>query len=182
MIYIGALITFFPGIIVYVLIYLCSKLEIYGINKLESYILALGTVILCNVLIFRDFKLMLIVFFMILVVYVQLNVYFFRRINLRNNKKLYIMILIPVVEEFVFRFYYMKYIKMCEITILWSIIFNVIIFIFLHAYRENIYAIKKIVIALLLILIYVYSGNLSLCITVHIVYNSLCYVLEEKTN
>ncbi len=175
-----SLITFFPGVIIQIVKYCMKKLDIYSLNSLEQYIFSLGIVVTLNGLYFKEIIGFIISCIIFILIYIQIKIYYPYNLNLGKNKKIYITIIVPILEELIFRYFYIKQIMQYSHVSIWIIIFNILIFIGIHTYREDIIAIKKIVISILLILCYINFENISLCILIHIIYNSFCYIIEEK--
>lgn len=157
-------------------------------RSLKSYCYALTIPIILNILIFSDYKLLVLTLIMIitpiLIYYIEKSIHM-KRIYKKLNKNIFTGLLIigviPILEEIIFKYYLLKYVM--EIFILnvyvegiIFIVINAIVFTIAHISTQKIKAIIKIVFSIISSIIFILINNIYICIIIHIIFNAIVYI------
>ncbi len=179
--------TFFPGFTIYILQNIFEKAGYYRIKIFDLYSMILFSYIVINYIFLIDKKTIYYFIFLIIIVIMLLfqTILYFRVKNIYTliiSTKFKLIVLIPILEEIIFRnlfFYYADVMDVFSST-LGIMFYNVLIFMLLHYYRDGFKVIKKIIISCMLIVAY-YIGGLYLSILLHVIYNMIVYELTKET-
>ncbi len=179
--------TFFPGFTIYILQNIFEKAGYYRIKIFDLYSMILFSYIVINYIFLIDKKTIYYFIFLIIIVIMLLfqTILYFRVKNIYTliiSTKFKLIVLIPILEEIIFRnlfFYYADVMDVFSST-LGIMFYNVLIFMLLHYYRDGLKVIKKIIISCMLIVAY-YIGGLYLSILLHVIYNMIVYELTKET-
>lgn len=175
---IGIYLTLFPGIIMFFI----------KERSLRSYCYALTIPIIINVLIFSDYKLLLLILTIItapiLIYYIEKSIHIkriYKNIDKNISTGLLIIGIIPILEEFIFKYYLFEYISVifslnvCVEGIIFIVI-NAIVFIIAHISTQKQKALIKIVFAIISSTIFILIKNIYICIIIHSIFNAIVYI------
>ncbi|WP_373866392.1 CPBP family intramembrane glutamic endopeptidase [Sporosarcina luteola] len=88
------------------------------------------------------------------------------------------LILIPILEEYIFRFVMYELLAAHEIPPLFYIIFSSLAFTFIHYFQLKAKSYYKLVLGIMLAIVYVYTTNLFVVILMHVLFNVLVYLFK----
>uniref|UniRef100_UPI00321647C1 CPBP family intramembrane glutamic endopeptidase n=1 Tax=Clostridium sp. TaxID=1506 RepID=UPI00321647C1 len=160
------------------------------IKSIERYIISLVIVTFIN-LIFLNKKL-LVELLLVLIVPILLFVYEFYMINNTNkNKKiiyeikniydnLIILLAFPVLEEILYRYILLDLSNKIGFHLWQYFVLSVLAFVFVHFFTQGLNSLKKGTFAFIQCVIMVYSKNIFICITLHIVFNLIVYLYKSN--
>lgn len=157
-------------------------------RSLKSYCYALTIPVIINILIFSDYKFLLLILIMIitpiLVYYIEKSIHIkriYKNLDKNISTGLLIIGVIPILEEVIFKYYLFKYVS--EIFILdvyveciIFIVINAIVFIIAHISTQKQKALIKIVFAIISSIIFILMKNIYICIVIHIIFNAVVYI------
>lgn len=174
--------TIFPGIILF-----CMNRFFFlrKISELDKYVVCLALVVFANLL--NNLKLMTIVVIIIIfpicfftIEYIinnkfKLDLDKFKFIIVQIKRPIYVMIMYPIFEELIYRYYIYDFVKSSTNSMLIYCFISTSVFIFVHFFNQQIKCFYKLPLAIVeSILFYIYI-NVFICIVIHMSYNILIY-------
>lgn len=178
---IGLMITIYPGIIIMAETHNSKMKRLKGNVQ---YTVALITVTVVDCLLFRC-GLELICVICGAVITIACEFIFNEKENINQGKikyeiksvmlPIFVMIMCPVFEEYIYRFFLYKYIM--EITnFKWIFcLISFFSFLFCHLSTQKLKALNKIPFSILTIFVFLWFKNIYICIVIHMIYNIFVY-------
>lgn len=174
--------TIFPGIILF-----CMNrfLFLRKVSELDKYAACLALVVFANLL--NNLNLMIVILIIIIspicfftIEYIinernKLDLNKFKFSILQVKRPIYVMIIYPIFEELIYRYYMYDFVREITNSMLIYCFISVSVFIFVHFFSQQIKCFYKVPLAIVeSILLYIYK-DVFICITIHMSYNILVY-------
>jgi hypothetical protein len=180
-------ITFFPGSIL-LLVNRIKSLRRY--SEASKYLCCATAVVLVNITISHPqmflYGAIILLAFFCFTLDLCIETKFFRKsekplIIFNTLKRLTItVVLFPVLEEYIYRFFTYEVIINYSGNVIFYIIFSVLIFIASHYYSQRLKALYKIPFAILQAILYSFTLDIYVCLSVHLVFNSLILIYNNS--
>lgn len=173
------ILIFFPGIF-YLLF---DKTNISRKGTTDKFVYALLSSIFLSFLFVRDMSVLILIFLCIAIPSVQAILelksakHFFKACK-EKKFLLQTLILIPILEEYIFRFVMYELLTAHEIPPLFYITFSSLAFTFIHYFQLKAKSYYKLGLGLMLATVYVYTANLFVVILMHVLFNVLVYLFK----
>lgn len=180
------IITIFPGI----LLFLMNRFRlIRKFNEIDKYILCLSFVVIVNLL--NNISYMCTVTVIILGSYMTFCVEYiltekgkvdfnkFKYVMAKIKKPLYVMILFPIFEEYIYRYYVYSVMYTVVQNKIVYVFISTVTFTFVHFFNQNIKCFYKIPLSLLESIVFVIFKNIFICIIIHMCYNIYVYAYNS---
>lgn len=160
-----SLVSFVPGIF-YLILPKTTPLNRYSISLLLSFSLL-------SIIYFDSTVLGLILILLSLILVAKINK------STVNSKFFVVCILIPILEESLFKFFIVKTLQTYGIDIRWSIAFGLVSFLFAHSFTKNSY-LQYALFYIGTFVLFVLTKSIYTPIIVHIIYNIYIYLKHYK--
>ncbi|WP_371391505.1 lysostaphin resistance A-like protein [Sporosarcina sp. OR05] len=173
------ILIFFPGIF-YLLF---DKTIIVQKGTTDKFVYALLSSIFLSFLFVRDMRILLLICLCIAIPSMQVILelksvkYFFKACK-EKKFLLQTLILIPILEEYIFRFVMYELLTAHEIPPLFYITFSSLTFTFIHYFQLKAKSYYKLIVGIMLATVYVYTTNLFVVILMHVLFNVLVYLFK----
>ena len=177
------ILIFFPGI--FYLIY--DKLILGRIGTTDKFVFALLSSAALSVVFVRQLSILLVVFICLAipaiqsVLELQSTKYFFYVIK-QKKFLLQTLILIPVLEEYIFRYIMYEMLIKQGVPVFFYIVFSSLAFTFMHYYKLKADSYFKIALGIMLASTFAYTTNLFAVISMHIIFNVIVYLFKYTDN
>lgn len=179
--YILIFLTIFPGIILFIM----EKLpKVQRIQSHDKYTIAILAVVFLNGLVFKEVIVISCLMLCLIVPYIFEYIFNeWKSFSMRNmrfefnslKQPFFVMVLYPVCEEYIYRFFLYYHISN-TIKVPWVfVIISVMSFLFCHFTTQKHKSIYKLPLAIIECIVFLYFNNIFICIIIHMVYNILVY-------
>ncbi|WP_217587150.1 CPBP family intramembrane glutamic endopeptidase [Lentibacillus saliphilus] len=173
------ILIFFPGIFYQ----LYDKTIGTRLGTTDKFVLSLITAACLSLILVRDRMLLIVLVVALLVPVIQVVVElhsfkYLKKVFKQKKFLLQTLILIPFLEEYIFRYVLYELLMEHDVPGLFYIIFSALVFVFLHYYQLKGNAFYKGVLGVMLAAIFLFTGNLFLVILIHVVFNVIVYLLK----
>lgn len=179
------IITVFPGIILFLL----ERFSIFNkLISIERYVFALAIVSSINLIYSKS-----LIYPLLIIIMIPIILFLFEYMNLKDESKTFkkvsfyiremkrfylILVLIPIMEELVFRYFIYEISIIFKYTLWQYILLSVLSFTFVHFFEQGAKALIKIPFALIQSIVFLYSMNIYICFLIHIIFNILVYLFN----
>lgn len=183
----GIMPVLFPGMILWLV---NRSKKIRKINELDKYAICLLLVVFLY-LFFLNFNLFIKInvfiwlsFILFLLQYIIINWRKFEYsklfyILMHSKKVCYILILYPLCEEIIYRYFIYHFFYMMEKNLLFYVILSSISFVFSHFFSQKVKALRLFPLAVFESVLFWFYRDIMFCIMIHMAYNILVYLYNS---
>lgn len=98
----------------------------------------------------------------------------------KMKKPVMVIIIFPFLEEYIYRYFTYEIIVQYTNSILLYVVFSSIVFVSAHFYSQRLKALTKIPFAVVQALVFVFTLNIYVCLSIHIVFNVLILLYNNS--
>lgn len=180
------ILTIFPGL----LLFCINRFSfLRKVNEMDKYVVCLMLVVFINML--NSVNLMLIIILIIVlpialfVIEYILNEWGklkwnkFKYVLIQIKRPMYVMILYPILEELIYRYYVYSFVSAINRNIFIYCFTSVCAFIFVHFFNQRVKCLYKIPFAIVESLLFFVYEEILLCIIIHMCCNILVYAYNS---